>query len=435
MSKRISIGGLAFLIASAIVASTLYVVLNNAFGGPQIRLKAPYQITATFSDPQGLLKKSFVLARGVEVGGVEHIEVDGDAARVTFGIEKRYAPIYRNATIRTGNRTLLGEPYLELDPGTPEAGMLPNRSVLPKRQVLPNQEFDEALKALNKPAVDHLRNVAESFADGFRDPQITAQVNATWGAVAAVVQRLRGLTDTLRGQEPQISGLVTNSGTVLKELGDREGALRSIVADGNATLRVLAGGQQGLRATLSETPRLLAAGRRALRDAKPLLIEARPLVADLRAASPDLAPTLETLRPTARDAATVVEGLKPFNDAAVPALRVALPVVKGAVPVVDRLIPTLRNLIPTLDYVAPRARDIPALFSNLGEFANHGDDHGIWLRYNTFVAAGPSDGTKALQGITYEHNPYPGPMGNLDPRGFKGPYSRLMPYPLDTAKK
>ena len=45
---------------------------------------------------------------------------------MTMDIDKRYAPIYRNATVLLRPRTPLKDMYLALDPGTRSAGAIPN---------------------------------------------------------------------------------------------------------------------------------------------------------------------------------------------------------------------------------------------------------------------------------------------------------------------
>ena len=430
MSKHVSRPGVILLIICAVVAALLYGILNNSFGGPQVRLSSPYKFTAVFRDSQGLLKKSFVLARGVKVGSVEVLEVRGDHTVVTIGVDEDYAPVGVDATVRTGNRTLLGEPYIELDPGSPRAERLAPGSALPRRQVLSNIEFDEALKALDRPTVEDLKSINRTFARGFRAEQAPAQINEVFASFAEVLHEARDLTEVLRGQERHIARVVTHSGTVLKELGDREQAVRSIVANGARTLSALAARQRGLRHAVEETPRLLRSGRQTLRTAAPLLREARPLIAEARQAAPDLTAALQDLEPVAADARDVVRSLPAFNRAAVPALTTALPVVRAALPLARHLTPTLRNLVPVLDYVEPRKNDITALLANLGEFVNDGDRHGIWFRYVIYEAPGPSEGNAALQGITFEENPYPEPNGNIDPKAFTGEYPRLMPHPV-----
>jgi phospholipid/cholesterol/gamma-HCH transport system substrate-binding protein len=428
MSKHVSKVGLAMLIPAVVFALVLYVVLNNAFGGPQLRTSTPYELKASFADSQGLLKKSFVLARGVDVGSVEGIQVQGDRALITFSIASRYAPIHRDATVQIGNRTLIGEPYLNLDPGTPAAGTFPSGSTLSAREVLPQVEFDQALQALDTPTLAHLRSTSLTFARGFASPDAPAEVSSAFGGLSDLVHQLRLLTDTLSGQAPEISSLVRDGGAVLGQLGEREASVRAIVSGGRATLAALASRQQALASAIGETPALLQVGRKTLADLQPLLEQARPLIADVRTAAPDLTPTFNDLQPVAREATQVVAGLPQLDGAALPALHAALPVVQGASPLATRLLPTLENLIPVLDYLQPRTNDVAALLSNLAEFADHGDARGTYLRYEAIDVPGISDGTKGLEGKTFQLNAYPSPNGNSDPQGYTGTYPHLMPF-------
>ena len=59
---------------------------------------------------------------GVEVGLVGGVQLEHGQAVVTMDIFKRYAPIYRNATVLLRPRTPLKDMYLSLYPGTPQRG-------------------------------------------------------------------------------------------------------------------------------------------------------------------------------------------------------------------------------------------------------------------------------------------------------------------------
>lgn len=430
MSSHIPKAGAAIFFAAFAIAAILFLVLNNAFGGPQVRFGSQYTLTASFKDSQGLLKKSFILVRGVEAGYVEKIQTVGDSTRISFSIDKKYAPIYRNATVRTGNRTLIGEAYVLLDPGTPAAGALRSGDVLPAKQVLPNVEFDEALRAVDTEGLKSLRGFNVTVADSARSRAAGHQANEGLGEFTGTVKELRRLTQTLRGQEPNISGLVEDSGTVLGEIGSREGTIRTLVADSRTTLAAVAGQQAAVKGALRETPKLLKTGRDTLRDADGFLRDARPVVAAVRRAAPTLTPALRDLGPTAKDATTVVNRLDPLNNAAVPALRAAKPVLDQIGPLTDRLVPTLRNLVPILNYNAPRANDFTALLANISEFLNHGDSRGVYFRYNPFYAAGITEGADTLEGKTFGRNAYPLPNGNLQPDKLTTAYPRLVPAPV-----
>lgn len=427
MNHHIPRVGAANLFIAFVATTVLFLVLNNSFGGPQVRLSSPYTFTAKFDDSQGLLKKSFVLIRGVEVGFIESITPEGDGTTVKMSVQKRYAPIFRDATVRTGNRTLIGEAYVLLDPGQAAAGPLEAGAALPDRQVKPNIEFDEALAALDSQALHDLRATNITIAESATSPEAGRQGNAAVGEFTGTIDELRRLTQTLRGQEQFISRLVDDSGSVLEQIGSREATIRSLVADGETTLAAIGGQDAAVRSALAEAPQLLDAARTTLQNGDGFLRAARPLVADVRRAAPLLTPALNDLGPTAQSATRVVNRLPALNSAAVPALKAARPVVDRLAPFIEQLEPTLRNLVPTITYNADRANDFSAFLANISEFLNHGDSRGVYFRYNPFYAPAITEGLKEGQGTLFEQNPYPSPNDGNDPQRFIGDYPRLTP--------
>src|SRR5437763_10387517 len=83
-------------------------------------------VVAVFDDVAGLDNKSPVRIAGVRKGKVKDIEVlPNGKARVTMEIDDD-VPIHSNSTARVTNLGLLGEKYIELNPGTQSAPVLPN---------------------------------------------------------------------------------------------------------------------------------------------------------------------------------------------------------------------------------------------------------------------------------------------------------------------
>src|SRR5246127_3147630 len=84
------------------------------------------EVTAVFDDVAGLDNKSPVRIAGVRKGKVKDIEVmPNGKARVTMEIDDD-VPIHGNSTARVTNLGLLGEKYIELNPGTASAPVVPN---------------------------------------------------------------------------------------------------------------------------------------------------------------------------------------------------------------------------------------------------------------------------------------------------------------------
>jgi phospholipid/cholesterol/gamma-HCH transport system substrate-binding protein len=93
----------------------------------------------------GLVENNAVKIAGVSVGKVEAIEVDHDIAVLTLNIDKKIV-LHADARAIVRAKSLLGEKYLQLDPGTREAAVLePGSQIV---DVGTHFEVDQVLNAL-----------------------------------------------------------------------------------------------------------------------------------------------------------------------------------------------------------------------------------------------------------------------------------------------
>jgi len=425
VNLRVSRIGVVALLVFLASATLLFVYLMGRFGGPSLTSASTYVLRASFADSQGIAKKSDVLIRGVKVGEVGAIGVRGDRATLRLDIAERYAPIDRDASVRIGQKTVLGEAYVDLVPGARRAGNLPDGATIASKRVLPSVELDEALEALDEDSRASLRALLRTFARGARDPQTASRINATVGELDTLTAQLRDLTRTLKGQESAIAVSIQDSRAVLGELGSREAQVSDIVSAGRATLAALSSRQAALDAGLRELPALLSSARAALSDARPLLVEARPLVRDLRAAAPALTSSLDDLRPVARDAAALLDDLPRLRSAALPVLDRADDVVKVARPAARGLGPALANLVPIARFLDDRKRTLAAWFSQTAALGKQGDAKGKWARFNIFVEPQTALGTPG----TLQSNSYTLAGDAEDNQPYRpGSYSRLTPF-------
>ena len=79
-----------------------------------------YHVWALFHDATGLVDKSQVQVAGLNIGEISDRRLDGSLARVTIKI-KPDVMLWSNASIFKKAASLLGQYYLEIDPGTPES--------------------------------------------------------------------------------------------------------------------------------------------------------------------------------------------------------------------------------------------------------------------------------------------------------------------------
>ena len=145
-----TISRILIAVGFALSCFALALFLWIAFGGP-IPLKAEgYRFTVPFNEATQLAQESDVRISGVSVGKVKAIDLSdqGDAEAIVE-LDARYAPIPDDTRAILRQKTLLGETYVELTPGSNEAEPLPEGGSLPRAQVSDAVQLDEIFRAFN----------------------------------------------------------------------------------------------------------------------------------------------------------------------------------------------------------------------------------------------------------------------------------------------
>lgn len=468
MDHRIPKIGTVISVVLAIGALITFIFLNQKFEGPNplAGLGDPHRLSVRFDSTKTLPTKQPVLHRGVSVGRVNDVSYDAesDESVVEFTLDDDFAPIHEDAKLQIGERSLLGDAYLNvLDKGSEGSRQLAAGDELstvcptaleelakaPPCNIVPPVNFDEALDFLDEEGRARVRSLIDTVATGASPEGNDLRLNDTASGLIRTVTELRTLTDSLRGQEDEIAKLVSDSATVLHELGNREAAVRTIVGSGRATLQALAANTASLEQGIEELPLLLARGREVLALARPLLAEARPVLAGLRKLAPDLAAGFAggevSLGPIATDLVSIVEKLEPQREAleevgpsTVRFLRVLSARILDATP-------AALNAVPIADYLAPRADSIGAFFALTRSVTADSDAGGRYGRFGVVVESslfGDLEQPRAYvnqNGVCDESHPFcynafPGPDDSLANQPFDGTYPRIVPYDPPTRR-
>ena len=128
----------AFAVASGLLLLLLVNTMVNGLGGDA------NTYDAEFADVSGLRIGDDVKVAGVRVGRVESIEVDGDAARVSFELTDEQ-PILDNTTIVMRYQNLLGQRYLALVQGEDRGKELDDGAKIPLDRTNPGFDLTELL--------------------------------------------------------------------------------------------------------------------------------------------------------------------------------------------------------------------------------------------------------------------------------------------------
>jgi len=445
VDHRIPKTGMAVSIVLAIAALVTFLFLNNRFEGqdPTELLTNSFELTAEFESTKKLPTKQAVLYKGISIGRVTKVAWDAEErlSVVTFTLSDDFQ-IHDDAVLQIGERSLLGDPYLNLlTRGSDESPELESGDRV--AQTKPSVDFDEALDFLDSEGRERVRSLIGTVGRGLGPEGNGAALNGTVGGTSRTILELKQLTETLDGQEEELAKLVSDASTVLSEIGDREDSVRTIVASGRQTLDALAQNSDSVDRALAELPGLLESGRRSLADAEPLIAEATPLVADLRTLAPDLGIAFDDTREyslgrTVDELLAIIQELSPLREQAVPILGKLRGLLVDLDPLVRAIEPAARNLVPALDYLTPRVNGIAGLYALVAANTENTDEVGNYMRAGFSLEPGefddmptPANCDPETQNTPpnagYCFNPYPGPNDALDPQPFSGEYPQVVP--------
>jgi phospholipid/cholesterol/gamma-HCH transport system substrate-binding protein len=243
----------AFFVAALAILGTLILRTDklDLFGS-----RSQSKLLTEFDQVAGLSLQSAIRVAGVKVGEVADIQLDGKRARVTLSVPKDF-PVYQDAVVSLSSIGILGEKYVELDPGHPEAGPLPGGSVIPSKAGVGLDTIMENLGAISKDVKgvtyamnqsiggDQGREKLDEIIDNIR--QLTGEFRAmaqeNHGAINATIGNVQEMTGQLKDNLPRIT----------KQFEDLGKNLNDMVNQGKPELVGLLGDVRKLTASLQAT--------------------------------------------------------------------------------------------------------------------------------------------------------------------------------------
>ena len=149
------------------------------------------KVTAVFDSVAGLDNKSSVRVAGVRVGKVKdvHLRPDGKA-EVELEIDKD-VQLHGNAFARIANLGLLGEKYVEIVPGSPNAPVIPEEQHIVLRGTEP-ASMDDVTNQISAIATD-VKAITESLRSAIGGPAGQARLNDIVENVRNITQQVREL--------------------------------------------------------------------------------------------------------------------------------------------------------------------------------------------------------------------------------------------------
>src|SRR5215207_350969 len=115
-----TLGRMLVMVGFALSCFGLLLFLWLAFGGPVPLKPKGYQVSVSFAEGTQLAVEADVRINGVPVGKVKTVEPNAKSGRsdALIEMEEDYAPLPKDVKAILRQKTLLGETYVELTPGT-----------------------------------------------------------------------------------------------------------------------------------------------------------------------------------------------------------------------------------------------------------------------------------------------------------------------------
>src|SRR3954447_16072003 len=139
------------MVVFALSCFGLLLFLWLSFGGSVPLKPKGYRFQVAFPEATQLGDYADVRTAGVSIGKVRGKRLDpaGNRTIVTLQLDRRFAPLRSDARAILREKTLLGETYVELTPGTPKAPLLPENGRLRNSRVVGSVQLDEIFRAFD----------------------------------------------------------------------------------------------------------------------------------------------------------------------------------------------------------------------------------------------------------------------------------------------
>jgi phospholipid/cholesterol/gamma-HCH transport system substrate-binding protein len=322
-----------------------------SFGGATPLKPKGYQLHVHLPEATTLAQEADVRLAGVTIGKVRQKKLDKGGARtdVTLSIEPKYAPLPSNTRAILRQKTLLGETYVELTPGTRAVKKLKDGDTLANSQVEPTTELDEILRIFDPSTKNAYRQwVAQSAAQigngGGQD------LNDALGNLASFAENGEGVLQVLNAQQSAVKKVIANTGVVFKALNEREGQLRQLIVNSNDTFGALASRSTALAEVFHIFPTFLDESKLTLARLERFSKNTNPLVTNLKPVADNLGPTVRDVGDLAPDLTRFFRRLDPLITIGKKDLPDAQRFLVGASPVFDGLHTFLPELNPILSF-------------------------------------------------------------------------------------
>jgi ABC-type transporter Mla subunit MlaD len=323
---------------------------------------AGYEVRAIFDNVSGAVEGEDVKVAGAKVGAIDSLDVTEDKkAVVVLRIdEDGFAPFRDNATCTIRPQSLIGEKFVECDPGSsdrPELEEVPDgedgegEHLLPIEQTSSPVDLDLINDIMRLPYRERLGLLINEFGTALAGRG--AELNAVIHRANPALRETDKVLKILAGQNKTLADLAQNGDRALEPLARERARVGDFIVQANETAQASAERRGELGESFEKLPRFLAELKPTMQDLGALSDEMTPVISDLGDAAPDLNRFILALGPFSRQA-------KPSLDSLGDALAIGGPALR-------RSEPLIRDIGDFAKDADPLSRDLASLVTSFDE--------------------------------------------------------------------
>ncbi len=244
-----SLAKITTMVLFALSCVGLLLFLWLSFGGTIPLNPQGYRFEVSFPNAPQLATQADVRIAGVSVGQVvgKSLDPKGNRTIATIQLDNQYSPIHSDATAILRTKTILGETYVQLNPGTPRAPVLADGGLLSRANVVPAVQLDQIFNALDPRTRRAFQVWQQQLARAVQGND--QNLNDVLGNLPTFAADATDILQVLDIQHTAVVRLLQNGGTVFAALDQNQAALRNLITTAETTFNTTAANNNALAAT------------------------------------------------------------------------------------------------------------------------------------------------------------------------------------------
>ena len=361
-----SVARVVTMVLFALSCVGLLLFLWLEFGGTIPFNPKGYEFRISFPNAAQLAQQADVRIAGVSVGKVidKSLDPQGNRTIAKIQMDTKFAPVHQDARAILRQKTILGETYVELTPGTPRSPIVPDGGLLTRGQVLPAVQLSDIFNAFDPKTRRAFQVWQQELAKAVRgNDQNLNDVLGNLPTFAADASDVLKVLDVEHGATVR---LIQNGGTVFAALSQDQAALRSLITTGETVFATTAANNNALADTFHVFPTFLTESRLTMARLKSFALDTDPLLKELIPVAQQLGPTLHSVRLLSPDLRRLFVNLGPLITASKTGLPATAEVLRGLKPLLNSLGPFLEQLNPIFTWLSLHQQLISDFIHNGG---------------------------------------------------------------------